>query len=437
MTQMVQQKTLESEVRLHGMGLHTGSEVSVTLSPGAEDSGIVFVRTDLPESPRIPMGVENLGNEPQRTTVGSNGVQVQTVEHLLSCLYVLGIQNLEVSIDGPELPGFDGSALPYFEALRKAGVREQDKKAREVSLREPLALTDGSTSLIALRPQEDGLTVSYTLHYPSQYLNQFFEITIDEDTFEREIAPARTFVLEEQVAALRAMGLGKGANTQNTLVLGRDGIIGNELRYPDEFVRHKILDMIGDLYLTGYRINARLMGTKSGHRLNVQMARLILESTSRDREVEEILAEADTGLDIRRILRVLPHRYPFLLVDRILKIEENTRAVGVKNVSMNEPFFQGHFPGQPVMPGVLQVEAMAQLAGFLLLRRQENAAKLAFLLSLDKVKFRKTVVPGDQLRIEAEMRKFRQKTAQMACRGLVDGNVVVEALITFMIVDTY
>ncbi len=436
---MAFQKTIGEEAHLHGIGLHTGEEVEVILRPAEEDQGIVFVRTDLPDEPEIPMGVGNIGNQPQRTTLELDGAEVHTVEHLLSCLCVLGIQNLQIRISGPELPGYDGSALPFYEAIKKAGVVEQTKKAREVSLREPLAITDGATSLIALRPPGGtGLTISYTLDYDSPYLQpQYLELEINEETFEREIAPARTFVLEEQVPALKAMGLGKGANPQNTLVLGRDGILGNELRYKDEFVRHKILDLIGDLYLTGYNINARLLGTKSGHGLNAQMARLIVESTARDREIEDILLQADEGLDIRQISRVMPHRYPFLLVDRVLMIDADRKAVGVKNVSINEPFFQGHFPGQPVMPGVLQLEAMAQLAGLLLLRKPENADKLAFLLSLDRVKFRKTVVPGDQMVLEAETKKFRNKTAQMAAKATVDGKIVAEALITFMIVDKY
>ncbi|MBI4586523.1 MAG: UDP-3-O-[3-hydroxymyristoyl] N-acetylglucosamine deacetylase [Planctomycetes bacterium] len=432
------QKTLAGEVHLHGIGLHTGCEINTTLTPAEVDSGITFTRLDLPGQPQVLASVENLGSLPQRTSLVKGEAVVQTIEHLLSCLYVLGIQNLNVALDGPEFPGFDGSALPIFEALRKAGVVEQKKKAREVSLRQPLAITDGNSSLIALRTTGPNLTVSYTLHYNSPYLEpQYFEIEVTEENFEREIAPARTFVLEEHVPMLRSMGLGKGANTQNTLVVGREGIIGNELRYKDEFVRHKILDLIGDLYLTGCRINARLLGTKSGHQLNVRMARLILDSTAREREVEEILMEADAGLDIRKITKVIPHRYPFLMIDRVLKVEGDQRAVGVKNVSINEPYFQGHFPGQPVMPGALQIEAMAQLAGLLLLRKPENADKLAYLLSLDKVKFRKTVIPGDQMILEAETRKMRAKTAQVETRALVDGKVVAEAVITFMIVDPY
>jgi UDP-3-O-[3-hydroxymyristoyl] N-acetylglucosamine deacetylase / 3-hydroxyacyl-[acyl-carrier-protein] dehydratase len=434
---MLKQKTIRREVHLAGVGLHTGNEVNLNLRPAPPDTGIVFVRTDLPGEPRVEATVDNIDLQPRRSALVRDGAQVQTIEHLFSVLSVLGIQNLEARIDAAELPGLDGSALPYYEAIREAGVDEQEKRGRDISIKETLAIRDGQTSLVALNASE-GLTVAYTLDYASPLLEtQFMQVTIDEETFAREIAPARTFVLENEIKELQAKGLGKGASCQNTLVLGREGIIGSELRYKNEFVRHKILDLIGDLYLLSGRLNACVLATRSGHQHNMRLVKMILESTVREREVEDILISADRGLDVRQIQKILPHRYPFLLVDRILEVDGDRRAVGLKNISINEEYFQGHFPGQPVMPGVLQIEALAQLAGILLLRKVENMDKLAYLLSLDNVRFRKTVGPGDQLRLEAEVKKMRSRTAQMVTRATVDGKLVAEATIGFMLVDAY
>jgi UDP-3-O-[3-hydroxymyristoyl] N-acetylglucosamine deacetylase/3-hydroxyacyl-[acyl-carrier-protein] dehydratase len=459
---MDEEQTIGKAARLSGVGLHTGAEIRVELLPAEPGSGVYFVRTDLAGQPRVEARPENLVSRPRRSALARGDASVETTEHLLAALSGAGVQNLEVRIDGPELPGLDGSALPYYEAIREAGVTPQGRRAREIRVSHPIALTERGASIIAFS-RSAGFRVGYTLDYsgmrrqtqPGCPTTQFLELDLGEETFAREIAPARTFVLEEEIAALRAEGLGKGATVENTLVLGKDGILlGNRLRFDDEFVRHKILDLLGDLYLLGSRLQGHVLATKSGHGLNVELARRIQESARRAEVASggsaipgERGASGATGtpatqdsvlapLDIRQIQRILPHRYPFLMVDRVLEIEADRRVVGLKNVTVNEGFFQGHFPGRPVMPGVLIVEAMAQLAGMLLLKKCENGGRLAFLLSLEHVKFRRTVEPGDQLILQAEVKRLKSRIAEVEARAMVDGATAAEAEIRFMIVES-
>ncbi|MCZ6792326.1 MAG: UDP-3-O-acyl-N-acetylglucosamine deacetylase [Planctomycetota bacterium] len=434
---MIAQRTLAAPARIEGVGLHLGKEVHAELLPAPAASGITFVRTDLEGWPRVRACLENLGQRPRRTALVQGRAEVHTVEHLLASLWALGIQNLEVRIDGPELPGLDGSSLPFYEALKAAGSRDQDVPSREIHVARPVGVSEEGAHIVALEGAS-GLKVSYTLDYDSPALGtQFFSVDLDEETFVREIAPARTFVLEEEARALQAAGLGKGASTENTLVLGRDGrVIGNELRFENEFVRHKILDLIGDLYLMNSRLNAQIVATKSGHSLNVRLAQSLAAGAGQG---SAAAAEPPYGyrgpLGIDMIERILPHRYPFLLVDRVEEVAADGRyARGVKSVTANEGFFRGHFPGRPVMPGVLQVEALAQLAGILLLSHKQNAGRMAHLLSMDSVKFRRQVVPGDQLVLEANLKSMKKRTAQVLARATVDGALSAEALIRFALV---
>lgn len=425
------QRTVANDAELTGIGVNSGEQVTLKIKPAEPNSGIVFVRTDLPGNPEIPARVEFAGDRPFRTSLVKDGVEVQMVEHLMAAFNGMDIHNAIVEISAPEIPGGDGSATAFCDLLKQAGAVEQPSPRPQCTVTEPICVRDGDASVTAI-PGEDGLTISYTLSYPSPLIPvQHHHITLNGTNFRTDIAPARTFVLATDVDELKLRGLGRGASYKNMLVVGDEGVVENELRFEDEFARHKILDVIGDLYLLGAQLNAYVIAVKSGHALN----RKLVEQLRRAMEEERGTREVET-FDIREIQQILPHRYPFLLVDRVLELEGDRRAVGIKNVTYNEPFFQGHWPGQPVMPGVLQIEAMAQLAGFLLLKKYSTGKRLAFLFSVDKARLRRPVVPGDRLLLEAESIRFKHRIAHIATKASVDGEIVAEAEIKFMIVDS-
>ncbi|PIE23277.1 MAG: 3-hydroxyacyl-[acyl-carrier-protein] dehydratase FabZ [Planctomycetota bacterium] len=428
------QKTLKNAIEFRGVGLHTGEEVQVRIEPAAVDHGVIFTRVDLDGRPSVPMKFEHLSTKERRTALRDGAAEVCTVEHLLAALSAYEVDNVSIEMSGEEVPGLDGSSLPFVELIEQAGVVEQKAEKRDLTLDEPLYVRDGDTSLIAL-PAESGLSIEYHLVQPEGDLEtiQSFSFTVDAERFKADVAPARTFVMEREIEQLQAAGLGKGANSSNTLVMTRSGPRDNELRFPDELARHKVLDLIGDLALTGVQIHAHLIATRSGHRSNHLLVKQLLE---RMRQLEdEGYLTRKSGMNIRDILGLLPHRYPFLLVDRVVEIEGYRRAVGIKNVTFNEPFFQGHWPGQPIMPGVLQLEAMAQMAGLLLFRKLENTGKLAVLWSIDRVKLRGAVTPGDQLRIEVETIRSRPGMGHVQARCKVAGKLVAEAQLKFTLVD--
>jgi UDP-3-O-[3-hydroxymyristoyl] N-acetylglucosamine deacetylase/3-hydroxyacyl-[acyl-carrier-protein] dehydratase len=431
---MEYQKTIRNPVEYEGIGIHSGAKVKVRFKPADADAGVNFVRVDLPEKPRIPVNANSISYRMRRTSLRRDSGEVNTVEHLLAALSGMGIDNLNIEVDGPELPGGDGSALTYVQLLKQAEIVTQEAQKKVFEVKAPIAVAEDDVTLIAL-PNEGGLTISYTLDYAAPSVgSQFLSVRVTEETFERDIAPARTFCLSSEVEELQRQELGKGANYENTLIVGDNGVINNTLRFPDEFVRHKVLDLIGDLFILNAKLHAHVVANKSGHPMNMKLVKKILEEMRR--QEDEQTTRNETSLGIREIQKILPHRYPFLLIDRVIELDGYRRAVGIKNVTYNEAFFQGHFPGQPIMPGVLIFEALSQLAGVLLLRKMENVGKTAVLLSIDKARIRKTVVPGDQLVLEAIATKVKSRTGQVSARAKVDGKVVAEAQIRCMLVDT-
>lgn len=432
------QRTVRSVGEVTGTGLHSGVETTLRVKPAPAGTGVVFVRTDLPGQPRMRADAEHLGVRQRRTAlVGPGDAEVHTVEHFLSCCYALGIDNLVAEIDGPECPGMDGSGRAFVDLLDDLGPIEQDALREEIVLEAPVTVapSDGApgAALVAL-PGGDGLTVSYTLEYDNPVLgHQHFALAVEPDAFREQVAPARTFCLEAEADALRAAGLGKGATYQNTLVVGDEGVIENTPHWPDEFARHKLLDLLGDLFLAGADLKGHVHAYRTGHATNLRLVEALLgRGGAPSAELEPRPAPVMNHNQIRRIL---PHRYPFLLVDRVLEVEGFKRAVGLKNVTMNEPFFNGHYPDEPIMPGVLIVEAMAQLAGLLLLRKLELTGKVPVLLSIDKVKFRRAVVPGDQLVLEAETLRLSGSRGRVRCRSHVAGKLVAESRLNFALTE--
>jgi len=433
---MPRQRTLRGEVRVSGRGLLGGAMAETVIAPAPPDSGIVFERTDVSPPVRIPASIDHSVPRMRRTALRLGEVSNDTVEHCLSAFAGLGIDNAVVRLHGPELPCGDGSALPFVDAITEVGVEEQDAPRRVFRIREPIVIEEGASMIAALPSDRPGLQIAYELDYGA-HSDRIRRQTMSWDPslaeYRREIAPARTFSLQEEAEAMQAQGYGTHLSPRDVLVIGPGGPIDNAFRFADEPVRHKVLDVLGDLSLVGRPLQGRIVAVRSGHALNRRLGLRIREQMlAADRAEAAIAGQV---MDARAILRLMPHRYPMLLVDRVIEMDGDRRAVGIKNVSINEPFFEGHYPGTPIMPGVLLVEAMAQMGGILLSRRLEHTGKIAVLLSLDRVKLRKPVTPGDQVILEVEALRGSPRLGSVQARALVGDKVAAEARIRFMLVD--
>jgi len=432
------QHTVGKAAGFSGTSLHTGEKVSLKIQPAPVDHGIKFKRKDLPDEPTIDARIDNLKTVERATTIGEGSVRVHTVEHVLSALSAMGVDNAVIEMDANEPPIGDGSAQPYVELVKRAGVTPQDVPRRFFSVREPMQIESKSGSLLMVWP-DDKFRISCTQAGPNNRFTQYLSIEITPANYEREIAPARTFVYYEDVEPLMEKNLIKGGSLENAIVVRGEAVLSKEpLRFPDEFVRHKILDIIGDLALFGARLRGHIIAVKPGHAANADLARAFAREHARIAAlaVPRAFPSGEGGLDVNQVMEILPHRFPFLMVDRVVGFEADTKITAMKSVSISEPYFQGHFPGHPVMPGVLQVEAMAQTASILLMRLARTSHRVGYFMSADAVKFRKPVLPGDTIFIHAEITKTRGiKLAKAKCHCVVNDAVVSEGELMFTFLD--
>jgi len=446
---VLQQQTLAQPVGFSGVGLHSGKKVSMTLLPAPPNSGVLFRRVDLGSLVEIPARISNVAETDRSTTLSKSNAKVQTVEHVLAALFGFGVTNAVVELDASEPPVGDGSSRPFCKLIREAGIEAQAERIEPIFITEPIEYSENGT-LMSVIPH-DGFKITCTSSDKGGRFTQLFSIELTPETWESEIANARTFCFYEEIEYLIKNGLIRGGSLENAIVIRDDAVLTTEpMRYREEFVRHKILDIIGDLSLVGTPLRGHIVAVKPGHAANCALARLILKQAQHSSRAKQIFSppckfpaaqpiqnepdqvsnETKTSLDSEQIMQILPHRYPFLLVDRVTRIDGN-QITAEKNVSISEPYFQGHFPGHPIMPGVLQLEAMAQAAGILMLKQADNAGKIAYFMAAEKVKWRKPVKPGDVLKIDIEMLRARGKVAKARGVCTVRGEVVSEAEITF------
>ncbi len=431
------QHTIAAPATLEGTSLHTGQKVTLTIKPAPIDHGFKFRRVDLPDQPFIPACVSKVQTVERATTLAEGSVKVHTVEHIISALTGMNVDNALIEMDANEPPIGDGSAAPYVKLINSVGIVEQDKPVKIWEIREPIHFDNKRGSTITIVP-DNKLRISVTNVGPEGRFTQFFSTEVTPEIYEKEIAPARTFVYYEDVKPLLDKGLIKGGSIENAVVVRGDEIMSKEpMRFNNEFARHKALDLIGDLMLSGKRITGHIICVRPGHGPNTEMAKILQAEYLRMRSMVPPLKipKGEAVLDINDVSKILPHRYPFLLVDRIVDFEGENKCTGIKNVTINEPFFPGHFPDHPIMPGVLQVEAMAQVASIVMLRKPENQGKIGYFMSADNVKWRKPVLPGDTLFIEAEILKVRRNIGFASCRCLVNGEVVSSGDLKFALLD--